>query len=102
MCERSGVGQAITEWEYETLRDGNKCPNCLVSEVQEYPSAGLSTNYSSIEKGKAADFGFLRCPYCGQGYNLTLMLYIENIGIDKNWIDIKYQRKKKLKNLEND
>lgn len=84
--KRSKKGEAITEWEYNILKNNNQCPNCLVGEVQEGPSGGISTNY--------------RCRCCGQGYNLTLFEQIENIGIDESWIDIRYQRKLKLENLD--
>ncbi len=87
MCnKRSKKGENISDYEYEVLR--NKCPNCLVGEVFEVSNVGLSTDY--------------RCAYCGQGYNLFLGENIKNIGIDENWINIKYQREKKLKNLENE
>jgi len=83
--ERSKSGEAITDWEYETLKENNKCPNCLVGQVICGLSSSISTNY--------------RCPYCGQGYNLTIMSHIENIGIDEKFINIKYQRERKLKKL---
>ena len=94
---RSKKGEKITNWEYKILGNNNKCPNCLVGEVQEGPS-GLSKISAPATISLSTNY---RCPYCGQGYNLFLLDSIDNIGIDENWINIKYQREKKLKNLEN-
>jgi len=90
--EISKNGQKITEWEVNFFnKNGWQCPNCEKGHLYEGPSGGMSTN--------------IRCRICGQGYNITPILGLENtenIGIDESWIDEQYIRSLKLNKIKNE
>jgi hypothetical protein len=80
---RSKIGEQVTDWEFQKLVE-NKCPNCLLGELYTGPEGGGSTNF--------------RCHVCGQGYNVGI--FVENIGVDPSWINIKDVRKKKINKID--
>jgi transcription elongation factor Elf1 len=80
-------GEPITKWEEDYLTANKwKCPNCESGPLYEGPSGGMSTN--------------IRCRICGQGYNVTPGMGIDNIGIDESWIDPQLLRSAKLNKIK--
>lgn len=71
-------GNNITIRE-RNLLNKNKCPNCI---------------YGNMKLMFSVLYVTLRCPKCGQGYDLSNQII--NIGIDKNFImeNIRYKLEK--------
>ena len=83
-------GERITEWEQEFFNKAGKetgkwkCANCESDFLCEGPEGGGSQN--------------IRCHTCGQGYNVT-PFGIDNIGIDKSWINQEKFRIRKIREI---
>jgi len=86
-------GEDITEWEKNFMENTHyKCPNCesgsqtLLPIYHRYQTMGMSQN--------------IRCHVCGQGYNVMGPFGIQNIGINKSYIDEQYMRSLKLNKIK--